>query len=177
MELTLELFHSCRLDDVLIVHSDVYHGVGQRGHVGRVEGVEAAGAALDSPVASHQLVVEVDADLGDGVVTREDQGADDVVPAVTPGLKAGNLKSKIDDSWYLGVAIATRDLRSSDHDGLAEVLQHEGEGRGRVAEGVSAVQHHKPVIPGVHRAKVSGYAGPVLTRGDVDQFIWSLGNV
>ena len=154
-----------------MVNVDVNHCVGQGAQVGRVEGVEAARTNLHRPVPPHQLVVKVDTDLGDGVVTREDQGTDDVVPAVAPGLKAGNLKSRIDDSWYLGVAIATRDLRSSDHDGLAEVLQHEGEGRGRVTEGVSAVQHHKPVIPGVHRAKVSGYAGPVLTRRDGGQFI------
>ena len=68
-----KLLHCCGLDDVLVVHLDVNHGVGERSHVGRVEGMEAASAALDSPVASHQLVVEVDTDLRYGVVPSKYQ--------------------------------------------------------------------------------------------------------
>ena len=76
--------------------------------------MEAAGTDLHRAVAAHQLVVEVDAHLGhcrqwtmdilgryqsyedtpylrNGVVGSEDEGVDDVVPAVAAGLETGNL--------------------------------------------------------------------------------------
>ena len=60
-------------------------------HVGRGKGLKVVGADLDRAVASQQLVAEVDRDLGDVVVSGHDQGADEVVPAVGPGLKRGDL--------------------------------------------------------------------------------------
>ena len=74
-----------------MVNVDVNHCVGQGAQVGRVEGVEAARTDLHRPVPPHQLVVKVDTDLGDGVVTREYQRVDDVVSTITPGLEAGDL--------------------------------------------------------------------------------------
>jgi hypothetical protein len=38
-----------------------------------------------------------------------------------------------------------KEVLPSDDDRLAEVLEHEGEGRGGVGQGVGAVKHHEPV--------------------------------
>ena len=125
-----------------MVDVNVNHGVGEGAQVGRVEGVEAAGAYLHRPVSPHQLVVKVDADLGDGIITRKDQRVDDVVPAVAPRLKA-------------------RDLGAGDHHGLAEVLEHEGERGGCVGQRVCAVEDHKAIVEVVDLANVSGHPRPV----------------
>ena len=69
-------------------------------------------------------MVEVDCDLGDAEVARDDERPHQVVSPVTPGLEGG-------------------DLRPGHDDGLAQVLQHEGEGGGGVGQSVRAVEDHK----------------------------------
>ena len=115
---------------------------GQRSQVWRLKCMETAGTHLHCSVSSHQLVVKVDADLGNGVVTSEDESTDDVVSTITASLKA-------------------RNLRPSHHHSLAKVLQHEREGGGGVAESVCTMQHHEPVIVMIHLLYVPGDARPV----------------
>ena len=101
--------------------------------------MKTASTDLHCPVASHKLVIKVDTNLRYSVVTSEYQSTDDIVPTITACLKTGN-------------------LRSSDHHRLAQVLEHEAESRGGVAEGVSAMQDNKSIIPVVHLTNVPGRA-------------------
>ena len=46
----------------------------------------------NGPVATHELVAEVDADLGNVVVAGEDERSHEIVAAVAARLEAGNLE-------------------------------------------------------------------------------------
>ena len=80
---------------------------------------------LDCPVPSEQFVIEVDGHLGNTEVARNDEGPHQIISPVTASLEGGN-------------------LRAGHYDGLAKVLQHEGEGGGGVGQGVCTVEDHEP---------------------------------
>ena len=70
-----ELLDRGRLVDGLVVDRDVDAGADQGYHVGAVKGIETPGADLDRPVAPHELMPEVDPDLGNRVISGQDQSA------------------------------------------------------------------------------------------------------
>ena len=117
-----------------VVDLEVDTRLDERPHVGAVEGVEIAGADLDSPstqvtpfiffchsrrlenkfgrneedmintslnelqwnnvpIATHELMAKVDADLGNVVVAGEDERSHEIVAAVAAGLEARNLEN------------------------------------------------------------------------------------
>ena len=140
----------------------------------------------NGPVATHELVAEVDADLGNVVVAGEDERSHEIVAAVAACLEARNLEDaslfhQIPNHYYprfrhlkflnhiisycnfdnivncshfiwkasimLKLEIATvSSLAARDDDRLPEVLQHEGERRGGVGEGVGAVEDDEAVL-------------------------------
>lgn len=62
--------------------------------------------------------------------------------------------------------LGERDLRAGDDDGLGEILEHERQGRSRVAHGVGAMQHHERIVVVVAGVDVGRDALPVrLGRG------------
>ena len=69
-------------------------------------------------------MVEVDGDLGDAEVARDDKCPHQIVPAVTPSLEGWNLRAG-DDDW------------------LAEILKHKRQSRGGVGESVRPVKDYK----------------------------------
>ena len=69
-------------------------------------------------------MIEVDGDLGNTEVAGNDEGPHQVISPVTASLEGGN-------------------LGAGHYHGLAEVLQHEGEGGGGVGQSVRAVEDHK----------------------------------
>ena len=78
------------------------------------KGLEGGGGDLCGAVAAVELLVEVEADLGDDKGSGDDEGAEEVID---------------------GVALEGEDggLGASKDDGLAEVGEHEGEGGGGVS--------------------------------------------
>lgn len=121
-----KLRHFARAEDETVVDLNVDSHLGDWRHVWRVESVERLRTDFDRSVASEQLRVEKHADLGNHIVSGDDQRAHEVVFPVGAGL----------ENW---------DLRSSDDDGLAEILQHERKGRSSVRQRVGSVEDNKPV--------------------------------
>ena len=130
-------------EDGLVVDVDVDAGLDQGIHVRAVKGVQVSGADFDRSVAPHQLMAEVDPHLGDVVVAGQDESADQIVPAVAPGLEA-------------------RNLRSGDDHRLAQILQHEGQGRRGVGQRVRAVKNDESVEQLVRLFDVSGDLDPIV---------------
>ena len=93
-------------EDGLIIHFNVNPTFDNGSHVGTMKCIQIASAVLDGPIASHQLVSEVNADFRNVVISGNDQSPDEVVSAVASGFE-------------------TRDLGSSDDDWFAQVFQHE----------------------------------------------------
>ena len=69
-------------------------------------------------------MIEVDGDLRNTKVARNDEGPHQVISPVTASLESGNLGAR-------------------HYHGLAEVLQHEGESGGGVGESIRAVEDHE----------------------------------
>lgn len=67
----------------------------QRRHIGRVESLQSARGHLGRSVPAIQLVVEEHSNFGDVVTSGHDDGADEVVSAVAPGLEDGDLEGKM----------------------------------------------------------------------------------
>ena len=121
------------LEDALTMVGDVHAGIDEVGIVERLEGVELLGALLRGAVAPQQMTAEEDAHLrhhrmaflvlGRCYLHRRDQ----VLLAV-------------------GAQLADRQLATGEDDGLRQVLQHVGEGRGGVGHRVGAVQHYEAVV-------------------------------
>ena len=62
--------------------------------------------------------------------------------------------------------LGEQDLRAGDDDGLGEILEHERQGRRRVAHGVGAMQHNERIVVVVAGVDVGRDALPVrLGRG------------
>ncbi len=111
------------------LEGDVDAGLGQGRVVVGLEGVEVLGVDFGAAVAAVEVALEEDADLGDGDQPGGGylEGADDVLAAV-------------------GAQHAQRQLAAGEDDGLAEVLEHEAQGRGGIGHGVGAVEDHEAVV-------------------------------
>lgn len=119
--------------------------LGQGLAVGAGKGVEGGGRDLCGAVATVQRVAEEKAHLGDDKGSGNDERAEQVVDGI-------GLESK---DWG---------LRAGKDDGLAQVGQHEGEGRGRVSQRIGAVEDDEAVKKVVVFLDGSGHVGPVVGR-------------
>ena len=133
-------------EEQLAAHLHVDAHPHQGGQVRRLEGVEAGRVVLARAVAAEELVVEVDAHLGDGPaerrrVRREAQRSEEVVEAIVPQLHQGDLRAREDHR-------------------LLQPLEHEAQGRGGVRHGVGAVEDHEAVVVLHARADVAGDLRP-----------------
>ena len=139
------------LQDALAVVGDVHAGIDEVGVVERLEGVELLGALLRGAVAAQQVASEADAHLGHegsalGILRRGDlDGGDEVLLAV-------------------GAELSDGQLRAGEDDGLREVLEHVGEGRGSVGHRVGAVEHDEAVVVVVVVGDAVGDVGPAGGR-------------
>ena len=133
-------------DEVLVV-ADVDACFGQRGIIEGAEGVEILGIYLGGPVAPHQFVFEEDADFGYHGRTVGTAGG-------------GNFDGG--DEVLLAVRAQGADgqLRAGQDDRLAQVFQHEAQGRGGIGHGVCAVQDDKAVEALVVIVYDFDYLGP-----------------
>ena len=86
---------------------------------------------------------KVDGHFWNVEVSGQDESPDKVVSAVASRLEGG-------------------DLGAGDDDRLAQVLQHEGQGRRRVSHRVRAVHNDEPVKELVSKLDVLGYRDPVI---------------
>lgn len=112
-------------------------------HVGRIESVQIGGTDLGCSVASEQFVVEANGNLRDGVVSRNDQRVQEVFLGIA--------------SWF-----EQGDLRASDDNSFAQVLQHEGQSGSSVRHGVGAVQNDEAIESVVLALDVLGNEDPVV---------------
>jgi hypothetical protein len=96
--------------------------------IGAAEGVEGGNRCLGCPVAPHQRVVEQQQHLGNLVVSGYHQRTEQVVYGVISGLP----------NWDYVMKEST--LGSSEDYRFLEVFDHEREGAGSEAHGVSAVE-------------------------------------
>lgn len=64
----------------------------KRGEVGRGERIQTARGHLDGSIPSVQFVIEEDRHFRDGVIAGDDDGGDEVVPAVAPRLEQRDLE-------------------------------------------------------------------------------------
>lgn len=120
---------------------------GQGLAVGAGKGLEGGGRDLCGAVAAVQLVAEEEADFRNDKGARDDERAEQVVDGVGLERKDGRLRAREDDR-------------------LAQVGQHEGQGRGRVGERVGAVEDDEAVEEVVVFLDGGGHGGPV-GGGDV----------
>ena len=102
-------------------------------HTFRGEGVEVVGAHLGGTVASPQVVLEEDGDLLHARASLLIDGSSH--------LQGGN-----EVLLAVGAHLADGQLRAGDDDGLAQVLEHETQGRCREGHRVGAMQHDKAVV-------------------------------
>lgn len=121
--------------------------LGQGLAVGAGKGIEGGGRDLCGAVAAEQLVAEEETHFGDDKGAGNDERAEQVVDSIGLESKDGGLGAGKDD-------------------GLAQVGQHEGEGRGRVSQRVSAVENDEAVKEVVVVLDGGGHVGPVV-GGDV----------
>ena len=120
-------------EDALAVVGDVDAGIDEVGVVERLEGVELLGALLGGAVAAQQVPAEVDAHLGH--------------KGTAFGILGGcYLDARDEVLLAVGAELADGQLAAGEDDGLGEVLEHIGEGRGGVGHGVGAVKHDETVV-------------------------------
>ena len=120
------------------------------GIVERLEGVELLSALLGGAIAPEQMAAEIDAYLWHLCVALHIFGG-------------GHLYRGDEVLLAVGAQLSDGQLRASENDGLGEVLQHVGEGRGGVGHRVSAMKNHKAivvvVVVGYYMAQVSPQLG------------------
>mmetsp|Transcript_44137 Transcript_44137/g.134412 ORF Transcript_44137/g.134412 Transcript_44137/m.134412 type:complete len:407 (+) Transcript_44137:643-1863(+) len=119
--------------------ADLREGV----HVGRIEGQQSVGVDLGGAARSDEPIVEEDGHLVDGVAAREYERHDEVAAGIVVGFTEG----------YLG---------AGEDDGLAQVLEHEGEGSGGVRHRVRPHEHDEAVEVQIVRLDVVREEGPVV---------------
>ena len=135
--------------DGSLVELDLHAHSGEVGIIERAERIELLGVNLRCSVAAHQLLLEIDADLGhDGravfvLGSSNLDGGDEVLLAV-------------------GTELTDGQLRTCEDDGLAQVLEHEAEGRCRVGHRVCAMQDDEAVEAVVAVGNDANQARPML---------------
>ena len=139
------------LQDALTVVGDVHACLHQMGVVERLEGIELLGALLRGAVAAEQMASETDAYLGHAGMT-------------CLVFRGSNLHSGDEVLLAVGTQLSDRQLGTREDDGLGEVLQHIGEGRGGVGHRVGAVEHHKTVVVGIVVGDAVGELRPARRR-------------
>lgn len=128
-------------------------------HIWAGERVKAAVVQLLNPVATEQLVVEVDADFGDVKVTSNDECTQEILTAIRTRFRNGDLKG--------GVAQHNSfitNLRAGNNDGFPEVLHHKGECARGVRQSVGAMQNDEAVVCLIRLPNVLRNPNPVVER-------------
>lgn len=133
----------------------------KRRQIGRGESVEFVGGLLVRAIAAKELIIEEEADLGDGERASEQEGAEEVVDCVVPKRCEGDLRAR-DDDRLAG--------RWSDEDSLLgwdapQVLEQEGQSRSGIGHRIGTVKDDESVVVTVVALDIGGH---IEKRLDVD---------
>ena len=101
--------------------------------VERLESVELLGTKFSGTVAAKQMTIEIDTYLRyHGVVLGI--------------FSSSNLYRGDEILFAIGTQLVDRQLRTCKDNGLGEILQHIGEGRGGISHRIGTMQHHKTIV-------------------------------